>query len=720
MLRFLLASVLLFLFVVVHSNVAAIVAQEKSPAWAAAPIERAVSVRDGRTGAVLSWETMVAELAKADVVFLGETHLDETTHRVERAVFESLLDRRENKVVLSMEMFERDVQSHLDAYLSGETDEAAFLAQSRPWGNYRSAYRPLIEAAKNANAPVVAANFPTPVRRRMGRKGEEVFSKLNGKDRESVPKELIPNTKEYWERVDNAVRGHLAMMGGRSNDDSRLFSTQTLWDNAMGEACATALEENPGCSVLHINGGFHTAYWQGTARQLLLRKPEARVKTVSIVPSANPQLAKLAGVPVADYVVYAAAIASDVNEGMYSVSVTQNTRYKLSMPKNIPDGETVPLLIWLGSDGLNAGDGLDLWKKTFGDQVAIAVIEPRYKETQDDLSVGGRWYWPGTFAADIGASTTAVEKTWGYLLRNFPIDPERVCLAGEGSGGTVVAAITLRTRRMQVHGVAYHPTRYAKLKDFPLPLAKYWGKDSPPQRTLAVFGGKQTESFWAGEIEAYRGTHVDAEWNVVSQDPWAEKLRQENALRAALKLDLATAPENKRRYIVADRFSPRSLHWSRLQGLWHSDANVVAVTERPEGGHATELILPVEPSSFSGFGALPICPGSFGGTTVLVLPGDVTDGDAEQWIELEKNDPIARSRRFSRLRVATQTGDRSLNAVLERLLSENRKNILIVPAVVCADSNTMQAMKRSVVDFENAMTLQWLPGLGGRRALQED
>ena len=155
------------LFLFLSSPFQTAYSQDARSAWDAVPIERAVSIRDGRTGKSLSWKDMVRDLASADVVFLGETHLDESTHRVEYEVFKSLLAQKQNKVILSMEMFERDVQKQLDAYLAGEIDEKKFLANSRPWGNYRSAYRPLIEAAKTAKTRVVAANFPTPIRRTM-------------------------------------------------------------------------------------------------------------------------------------------------------------------------------------------------------------------------------------------------------------------------------------------------------------------------------------------------------------------------------------------------------------------------------------------------------------------------------------------------------------------------------------------------------------------------
>ncbi|MFW6114312.1 MAG: ChaN family lipoprotein, partial [bacterium] len=64
---------------------------DDAPAWEAPPLSHAISIRDGQTGERLALNRMLDELAEADVVFLGETHTDETTHRVELAVYNQLL-----------------------------------------------------------------------------------------------------------------------------------------------------------------------------------------------------------------------------------------------------------------------------------------------------------------------------------------------------------------------------------------------------------------------------------------------------------------------------------------------------------------------------------------------------------------------------------------------------------------------------------------------------
>ena len=169
--------------------------------------------------------------------------------------------------------------------------------------------------------------------------------------------------------------------------------------------------------------------------------------------------------------------------------------------------------------------------------------------------------------------------------------------------------------------------------------------------------------------------------------------------------------------------TPRAWHWSRLYALRHtaetgqSVALVGAdrVTDRIDlTDHAPEIKPTIHPSTVGG--AIPRCPGPFGGTTVLVLPEDVPAADAQAWIAFEQDDPLAKASRFHRVRIATSgqdAGERSLRAVLGTLEAKGRKNVLIVPAVFCADAGTMHALERQTREVADRMTIRWLPGLGG-------
>ena len=116
-------------------------------------------VYDTRRQAFTDFESMLADIARADVVFVGEQHDDPNTHRLEAAMLDGLRRRRVT-LALSLEMFERDTQGGLDTYLSSGIAEKEFLESSRPWPRYATDYRMLVEMAKANGWPMIAANVP--------------------------------------------------------------------------------------------------------------------------------------------------------------------------------------------------------------------------------------------------------------------------------------------------------------------------------------------------------------------------------------------------------------------------------------------------------------------------------------------------------------------------------------------------------------------------------
>lgn len=675
----------------------------------ASAIDRVVSVRDGRTGERMHFSAMLDRLASQDAVFLGETHTDATTHRVEAETYSGLLARRAGRVVLALEMFERDVQPTLDAFLRGEIDEAEFLAGSRPWANYRSAYRPLIETAKSGGHPVVAANFPAPLRRRVGTDGLDA---LTPEERATTPAELLANTPEYWRRVDNAVRGHAGMMGPTpAVDDPRLTSVQSLWDNSMGEACALALERNPGSSVLHVNGGFHTEYWDGTARQLRLRAPKARIATVAIVTSANPHVAELFGAPVADFVVYVEERAQDISSGEYAVFVPRKLDYRLHVPASANDAALVPLLVWFADDGESAADVFALWKARLGEEAAVLVVEPPYREIQDDLVPGGRWFWSDSFAEDMSVLREAVARALEFVALHQPVDVARTCIAGEGTGGTVAAVIGLLDERGSGRVLAYEPRHFRKIADFPLPLPELRGDEPEPNRALRIVPRADDEAWWENEVKQYRDVGLAAQLARTPTDPWSVESSRENGVRTALDLaPRAVADDAQRAHVRVD--GPRARGWARLALQSRVDDSIVALlgSSEPEPTDSVEVMLTVRAADFAEPGTLPACPGAFGGTTIVVLPEGLAQEEVDAWHALEAAQAKGGRRRHV---VADASGDRALANVLDELVAEKRTNVLIVPAVWCADGAAMRALKSSTSAFEDRMTLNWRPGLGG-------
>jgi len=233
-----------------------------------------------RTGKEMTLTQVADELAARDVVYFGELHDNVAGHQVYAELAKLLADRRPD-FVLSLEMFERDVQGVVNDYLRGRIDEAAFLRHSRPWKDYARDYRPLVELTRERKRDVIAGNLPRPV-------AGKVASK-EGSMSPFLPRATTAPLDQYWELFGEAMKGHPGADGGAVE---RMYRAQCAKDDAMAEGIADYLATNPHRQplVIHCNGNFHSDYGLGTAARLAQRAPLAQAAIISMV--AVPVVAK--------------------------------------------------------------------------------------------------------------------------------------------------------------------------------------------------------------------------------------------------------------------------------------------------------------------------------------------------------------------------------------------------------------------------------------------
>ncbi|MHC4974561.1 MAG: ChaN family lipoprotein [Planctomycetota bacterium] len=662
--------------------------------------------QNGRQAVTL--EAMLDAAAKKEVVFLGETHLDETTHELELAVYEGLIERTQGKVVLALEMFERDDQTALDEYLAGKIEEPAFRMRTRVWGNYRTGYRRLIETAKKHGLPVVGSNAPAMLRRKVGMGGRKALDALPPEERKLLPDELHDNTDAYWERVARAVRGHMMF---RPSPEARVTSAQCLWDNSMGDSCVQALARYPDHVVLHINGAFHTQFRDGTVHQMLLRRPDTKYTLMEAVAADefygfDPFGAEKR----ADYLVFVKRRAGGLSEGFHSVIVTPELRYRLRLPPHVSDEKPVPLLIWLPDDGFRAADGLSLWAAALGNEAAIAVVEAPYPFVDEDLVQGGRWYWAETFNKDLGMLESGLGSLYAYILRHFPIDPDRVVIAGEGTGATIVAATSLYASGSKAKYLATAPRRFGKLRMLGLP--------APAERGhLKLFPLEADQEWWDKEAADYRKAGVKVDLEEASANGWERLQKTEDVVRATLKLPERTVEEDAEpTVLILETDTPRARDWAHRYALRLDGKVTVASPDEAEDG---KLLSFGEGGVFSpqdlldGRG-LPLAAGPFGGTTILLVPKEASEEQQAAWKELQEKKALRKRSRFHRLVVVIETDeDTGLADAFEAVRAAGRRSVLVVPAVFCADAASMRRWREEVKEYEDLLDLGWSPGLGG-------
>ncbi len=284
-----------------------------APEGAAPPSYVPERVFDSSTKRFSDFESMLADLMYADVVFVGEQHDDPATHRLELAILDGLARRRGN-IILALEMFERDVQPALDAYLAGTITEEAFLKTSRPWPRYQTDYRPLVEFAKARLWQVVASNVPRKLAADVSRSGLAVLDQLPPGERGWAAREFQCPLDAYFKRFAEAMTAH-PMPGGtqRSAEDQRqtterFYFAQCVKDETMGESVANAITgaSAPRPLVVHFDGAFHSDYGMGTAARAERRLKGAMVRIVTMLPVDDLDRLKPTkdDRKIADYLVY--------------------------------------------------------------------------------------------------------------------------------------------------------------------------------------------------------------------------------------------------------------------------------------------------------------------------------------------------------------------------------------------------------------------------------
>jgi uncharacterized iron-regulated protein len=302
--------------------------------WGAVPLyaqhpERPVSPVEGvafrvydAQGRPSSFAELIAAAQDTDALLVGEVHDDRVGHALETEILLRAAQRvgavggegdGGRTVVLSLEMFEQDVQYIVDEYLAGLISEDQFTKSSRPWPRYATDYRTMVEFARAHDLPVVAANAPRRYVNRVSREGAESLSDLSDAARAFLPPLPYPGPSAvYAQQWNDVMSGPMSetcaqpdpapvesgMPSAAEADEEegagmpamdhgtmgRILQAQALWDAAMGYSIVQALAANPGALVVHYVGGFHVAYGTGIPERVSDYAPETRMTTVMMEP----------------------------------------------------------------------------------------------------------------------------------------------------------------------------------------------------------------------------------------------------------------------------------------------------------------------------------------------------------------------------------------------------------------------------------------------------
>lgn len=243
------------------------------------------------TGYLVTPAQMLAVAGDSRIVYVGETHDNPASHRLELQILQGLAERHPGRIALGMEMFVRSQQPVLDRWVAGLLDEKAFLKESRWYDTWRmdfAYYRDLLNYARDHHIPVIALNAE-----------KELASAVRAK----TPDQLTPAERAHLPELDLGDTYQRAMVkaifGGHSHGEMHLdgfVRAQTLWDETMAESAARFLESPAGKDrhLMVVAGGNHISYGFGIPRRVFRRLPASYVliggREIEIPPDKQDRL----------------------------------------------------------------------------------------------------------------------------------------------------------------------------------------------------------------------------------------------------------------------------------------------------------------------------------------------------------------------------------------------------------------------------------------------
>ncbi len=285
-----------------------------------------MAIHGGRDGQRVLWSALMDAIVAADVIIIGEEHDDAVGHRMQLAIVEDVLGRWPDSA-LSMEMLDRRKQAVVDDYLADFIDLETFYERAGStrwrkisldylggsinrrtfkqrvtrigWPDWENNYQPMIDAAKEAAAPVVAANTPWRVYTSVARKeGFERLDDVTPAQRAlfEVP-EALPEGRyreRFWEAIAGRAEGEPPPEGddgdgmGETHSvltDEQVFEmyrAQLVMDATMADSIVGASRAGA-VKVVHIVGHFHCDFEGGLIQELRRRWPEARILVVTML-----------------------------------------------------------------------------------------------------------------------------------------------------------------------------------------------------------------------------------------------------------------------------------------------------------------------------------------------------------------------------------------------------------------------------------------------------
>ncbi|MFP3980674.1 MAG: ChaN family lipoprotein [Desulfobacterales bacterium] len=233
----------------------------------------------------VSFEQMIANLADASVVYIGETHTRAGDHDIQLKILKALHQRHPDLCV-GMEMFSRPYQQVLDKWSDGSLETDAFVRKVHWYANWKfdfELYADLLDFIREHRVPLYGLNIAFHVPPKVAAGG---IDSLLPEDAARLPAEIDLSDSEHREYVREIYEGHHQQrMAGRQYKFAHFYQAQVLWEEVMAETVSRMRENR--LMVVFAGNGHITRDFGIPARAY--RRSQARYRTVMPVAAGRQE-----------------------------------------------------------------------------------------------------------------------------------------------------------------------------------------------------------------------------------------------------------------------------------------------------------------------------------------------------------------------------------------------------------------------------------------------
>ena len=228
-------------------------------------------------------DTIISELAKDRVIYVGEAHTTYGHHLSQLEVIRRLHEIDSN-IAIGLEFFQQPFQQYLDDYIAGTLNEKEMLRKTEyyiRWAYDFRYYKPILDYAREHAIPLIALNIPKEITRKVGAEGMDA---LTDEEKAKIPDDIDESNSLYKKRIKHIFYQH---PHGEGRSYEKFMQVQLLWDEGMAERAAEYLKKNPKKRLVVLAGIGHLEDGTGIPQRVNRRVP---VKSSIVLPADSVEV----------------------------------------------------------------------------------------------------------------------------------------------------------------------------------------------------------------------------------------------------------------------------------------------------------------------------------------------------------------------------------------------------------------------------------------------